>query len=111
MRLVIALVVAAAVMSGCGTVARSSGAMQVGPDTYKLTARAPMGVMIDSQKMAFTEANAHCASMAKQLMTTATSASSARGTYEVTYRCLNAGDPDLARPNLIRTPDVLIESR
>ncbi len=100
-----------ALVAGCGTVARSSGAMPIGPDTFKLTARAAMGSMVESQKMAFSEANTHCQSLGKNLLTTATSSNGDRGTYEVTFRCLNAGDPDLVRPNLQRAPDTVIQTR
>lgn len=57
------IISACALVAGCGTVAKSSGALPVGPDTYRLSARAPLGNMIESQKMAFTEANSHCASL------------------------------------------------
>ena len=95
-------------LAGCGTVARSSGAMQIGPDTYRIMARAPMASQAGSQKMAFGEANEYCTSLGKKMVTTNTKSSELDG-YEVTFRCLKDGDPDLVRPMLQRSPDTVIQ--
>lgn len=99
-----------ATLTGCGTVSKTSGAMQVGPDTFQIMARAPVGNQVESQKMAFSEANAHCAAMNKKLMTTNTRSSKHDG-FQVTFRCLKDGDPDLYRPNLQKPADTVIEVR
>ena len=83
-----------AALAGCGTVARSSGAMQIGPDTYRIMARASMANQMESQKMAFGEANGYCSSVGKKMVTTNTKSTEFDG-YEVTFRCLKDGDPDL----------------
>ena len=95
-------------LGGCGTVARSSGAMQIGPDTYRIMARASMANQLESQQMAFSEANVFCNSRSKKMVTTNTRSIESEG-YEVTFRCLNDGDRDLVRPNLQRAPDTVIE--
>ncbi len=97
-------------LSGCGTVSKSSGAMQIGPDTYRIIARASMANQLDSQKMAFAEANGFCLSLAKKMVTTNTKSNDLEG-YEVTFRCLNDGDSDLVRPIMQRTPDTVIQVR
>ena len=101
---------AIALLAGCGTVARSSGAMQIGPDTYRIMARAPMGNQLGSQQMAFSEANGFCTTMGKKMVTTNTKSTELEG-YEVTFRCLRDGDPDLVRPILQKAPDTVIQVR
>ena len=96
------------VLTGCGTVPRSSGAMQIGPDTYRIMARASMASQVESQKMAFSEANGHCSSLGKKMVTTNTKSTELEG-YEVTFRCLKDGDPDLVRPVLQKAPDTVIQ--
>ena len=95
-------------LAGCGTVARSSGAMQIGPDTYRIMARASMANEVESQKMAFGEANQYCASLGRKMMTTNTKSTEFSG-YEVTFRCLKDGDPELVRPVLQKAPDTVIQ--
>ena len=95
-------------MAGCGTVARSSGAMQVGPDTYRIMARASMASQAESQKMAFGEANLYCTSLSKKMVTTNTRSTEFDG-FELTFRCLRDGDPDLVRPILQKAPDTVIQ--
>ena len=93
---------------GCGTRERSTGAMQVGPDTFRILAEVGIGDLGRSQKKAFSEANAYCASLGKKMVTTNTKGSQYDG-YEVTFRCLKDGDPDLIRPDLQKSPDTVIQ--
>ena len=95
-------------LSACGTVSRSSGAMQLGPDTYRISARASMGNPTDSQKMALIEAKDYCTVLKREIMVIATEPSKSFGPFEVTFRCLIAGDPELVRPTLEKTPDTVI---
>ncbi len=97
-----------AALAGCGAVAKSSGAMQVGPDTYRIMARASMANQAESQRMAFGEANGYCSSLGKKMVTTNTRSTEYDG-YEVTFRCLKDGDPDLVRPVLQKAPDTVIQ--
>jgi len=99
------------ILTGCGTVPRSTGALPVGPDTYRIMARAPMGNSLESQKMAFIEAGSYCESMGRRVLVTNTRDPRDMSGYEITFRCLNAGDPDLVRPNLQKTPDTVIQVR
>lgn len=96
------------VLQGCGTVAKSSGVLQIGPDTYRVMARASIGNLIESQKMAFKEANDHCARLVRRLMTIGTLSTEYQG-YELTFRCLAEGDPELNRPTLHKAPDTVIQ--
>ena len=103
-----ALSFATVLVSGCGTVARSSGAMQVGPDTFRVMARASLGSKLESQKMAFGEANSYCGSIGRKMVTTNTQSTEYDG-FSVTFRCLKDGDPDLVRPTLQKEPDTVIQ--
>lgn len=107
------IVLFAAMLAGCGTVARSTGVMNLGPDTYRVAARASMGSVGESQRMALSEAEAHCRSMQREFVVTGTRVlqSPGGGPFEVTFRCLRAGDPDLRRPDLERAPDTVIQVR
>lgn len=98
-------------IQGCGTIPRSTGAMQLGPETYRIRARASMGNVSDSQKMAFAEAKQHCESQQRQMVVVSTETDNDYGPFEVTFRCLTPGDPDLVRPNLEKAPDTVIKIR
>lgn len=103
-------VFSALVLAGCGTVPSSSGVMQLGPDTYRVAARGPMGAVQKSQQLAFEESNRHCKTLGRAMMVIGTRqiVANGGGPYEVTYRCLLVGDPELTRPNLEPVPDVTV---
>lgn len=102
---------ALALLSGCGTVARSTGAMQLGPDTYRIAVRAPLGSVAESQRMALTEAKAYCAGLSSELLVVSTRRLEdlGGGPFEATFRCLKSGDAELQRPNLQKPPDTVIQ--
>lgn len=102
-------VASTAVLVGCGTVPSSSGVMQLGPDTYRVAARGPMGAVHKSQQIAFAEANGHCQGMGREIMVIGTKVLEDLGPYEVTFRCLRTGDADLMRPTLTPVPDKVIQ--
>lgn len=110
MRVLNLVVVAVAVLTGCGTVARSTGAMQLGPDTYRIASRASMGSVGESQRMALAEAQTYCKGLGKELLVTSTRVLQDIGTgpFEVTFRCLSPGDAELKRPNLQSVPSAVI---
>jgi len=111
-KLILASAITAAVFtSACGTVPRSSGVMQLGPDTYRVSARASLADVTESQKMAFTEAKQFCGTLKKELLVIATDRIEATGggPYEITFRCLMENDPALIRPTLERAPDTVIQ--
>lgn len=85
--------------------------MQLGPDTYRISARAALANVMESQKMALTEAKQFCGDQKKELLVIATKRIEAAGggPYEVTFRCLAANDPALIRPTLERVPDTVIQ--
>lgn len=95
-------------LTGC---AQSTGAMKMGPDTYSVAADA-LGAS-NARQVAMLEANAKCQSMGKEILVTNTSSGKdrARSVYEVTFKCLAEGDPDLLRPQYESAPDIVIENR
>lgn len=103
--------IACILLAGCGAVPRSTGVMQVGPDTFRVSARGSVGNVMESQKMAFSESSNHCKSLGRELIVIATNQIEAigGGPYEVTFRCLNKSDPELVRPTLERAPDTVIK--
>ncbi len=98
-------------LAGCGAIPNSSGVMQLGPDTYRVSARGSLGSVQKSQMLAFAEANQHCQSLGRSIRVVSTELIEANGggPYEVTYRCLLAGDSDLTRPNLEPKSDLTIK--
>lgn len=100
----------ALVLSACGTIATSTGPMEIGPDTWRIAAKDGMKGAAGGQKMALAEANSHCQGMQRQIVVTATQQRDPPyGAFEITYRCLKAGDADLVRPNLMKAPDTVIQ--
>jgi hypothetical protein len=95
-------------LTGC---AQSTGVMKMGPDTFSVTADA-LGAS-NAKQIALTEASGQCQSMGKEILVTNTSSGKdrARSVYEVTFRCLAKGDPELQRPYYESAPDVVVESR
>lgn len=105
------LILVSLALFGCGTVPSSSGVLPLGPDTYRISARASMGAESQSQKMAVLEGHQHCKSINREFIVTGTKVLKANGGYEITFRCLLANDPELTRPNLERVPDSVIQIR
>lgn len=105
------LSLAALAVAGC---ASSSGVLKLGPDTYSVSAVAPPGEggRTGAQRIALTEANQHCAQQSREILVTNMAGSSdpmGRGGFQVTFRCLSKGDPELMRPDFQRPADVRIE--
>jgi hypothetical protein len=93
----------------CGLVPRSTGVMPLGPDTWRVAARSSGGNSTDSQKMAMDEALTYCKGLGKQLLVIGTKREQYGGPFEVSFRCLQSGDPELQRPVLERSPDAVIK--
>ena len=93
------LVLAAASVAGC---ASSSGALSLGPDTYRISAsRHNMaGGAPSAESDALTQAQAHCKSLGRELLVVNTTVGFDRPhyTFMATFRCLKQGDPALVRP-------------
>lgn len=104
----------AAAVAGC---AQSSGALQMGPDTFNLSVHAApaRGGETGAKRLAFEEAAAKCAGMNRELLvknvSSGPSSHFAGGTVDIIFRCLPAGDPELIRPRYDAPPSVVIEDR
>jgi hypothetical protein len=98
-------------LASCGAVPRSTGVMLLGPDTYRVSARASMARADESQRMALAEANSYCAQLKSQILVVSIERPDPFGPTDVTFRCLKEGDPDLVRPNIERSPDTVIKIR
>jgi hypothetical protein len=103
-------------LSGCLT--SSTGVIPFGPDTYTVTAQSELGGITEAKKKAIAESNSHCQSIEKQMMPVSINSSTPLDvfgdpipTYEITFRCLSEGDPDLHRPNMVKEADIVIENR
>lgn len=93
------------IMTGCAT--KSSGVLQLGPDTYSVSVASSK--TIDARKVALNEAKAFCVGIEKELLVTNTRGPSYD--LEVVFRCLNKGDPELVRPVYRDVPNTVIEDR
>lgn len=96
---------------GCGLKTYSSGILQMGPDTYSVSADDLNAST--AKQAALGQAQAHCTSLGKELLVTNTKSfrDGARSVYDVTFLCLSKGDPQLARPIYSKEPDVVIEDK
>ena len=98
-------------LTGCAT--KSSGVLQLGPDTYSVIVEVNYNFQstrpLDARKAALNEAKAFCVGIGKELLVTNTRRPS--GDVEVVFRCLNKGDPELVRPVYRDVPDTVIEDR
>ena len=83
----------------------------MGPDTYSVSADDLNAST--AKQAALSQAQNHCKGHGKEILVTNTRASqgSARTVYDVTFRCLVAGDPELTRPTYSTPPDIRIEDR
>lgn len=97
--------------SGCGLQTYSSGVLPMGPDTYSISADDLNAST--AKRSALSQAEAHCSSLKKLLLVTNANVAArrARTVYDVTFRCLEPGDPELVRPVYEQAPDVTIEDR
>jgi len=90
----------------------------MGPDTYTITGTSDFGGAAGAKKVALIEANQYCQAMGKHLLPLNTNegtrldwAGDPVGHYSLDFRCLNANDPEMRRPNMQKTPDVVVEHR
>ena len=85
----------------------------MGPDTYSVTASKHnmSGGAAAAQTNALSLANNKCETLSKEVLVVNTSTSFDRPfyTYSVTFRCLEKGDSQLARPSYKKEPDVIIQ--
>lgn len=98
-----------ALLTGC---ASTTDVMKMGPETYRVSAAASpaRGGPAGAQGMALEAANKYCTKDSKEILVVNTATFHGAGSSEVTFRCLDKGDPELQqRPDYRKTPDVLIE--
>jgi len=116
MRSLVAVITIAITVAGCQ---RSTGILPAGPDTYTVTERvAPiLGGGEEAQRRALTEANAFCGQQSRQfvpvMMNQAGNLINPYGPtgYSVTFRCLLADDPAIAKYRLEAAPNFILEER
>jgi hypothetical protein len=94
------------ILSACGS---TGTVMQMGPDTYTVTASKHnmSGGASDAQNNALASATAYCSSMGKDLLVKNAFSSFERPyySYSITFRCLAESDPALKRPTDRKSPD------
>lgn len=87
----------------------SSGVQKLGPDTYRVSSddRNPSV----ATKASLQAANAHCTSLGREIVVTnqVDTPQNLRSVSDVTFMCLGKGDPQLARPQYERAPQIRIE--
>lgn len=107
MKRVILLLLVAFFCSGCFTT--TSNVLPFGPDTFTVIAENDVDDSVAAKNNAIMKANQHCKDLGKQFLPV--TATSSIGKYDLTFRCLNANDPELQRPVWESAPDVVIENK
>jgi hypothetical protein len=115
-----AVMIATALALGACTTSRSTGILPAGPDTYTLTERfAPIvGGRDEAERQALTKADAFCTEKGRKFvpsnMGQAGNLANVNGPttgYAVTFKCLAADDPAVAKYQLGQAPNIIIEQR
>lgn len=109
-------VLALAALAGC---ASHTGVVPMGRDTFMIARQAATGLpgLGNMKAEIIAEGAAHCRALGKELQVVSTQETQPPyilGNYprsEITFMCLAAGDPELQRPRLQKTPDAVIELR
>lgn len=108
------IIAAAAAIAGC---ASTSEVTPVGRDTYMVGSSAYGGHMSPTEvkALSFRRANEFCAARGKVMVPSATQSTGVRGWSplgaEVTFLCVDEGDPANARVQMRKEPDTVIEMR
>lgn len=108
-----ALIVSFALV-GC---ASHTGIVSMGKDTYMIAKQQATGFpgLGNMKAEIISEASRHCTALGKELQIVTTQETQPPyilGNYprsEIQFMCLSAGDPELRRPKLEKTPDTVIE--
>lgn len=100
-------------LCGCAT----SGVLPLGPDTYTISTSNEISPAY-AKKAAITEASEFCQKQGKHMVPLNVRQGAhvdAFGdniaTYDYNFRCVAEDDPELARPNMRKEADVVIETR
>lgn len=99
--------------------ASHTGIVQMGQDTYMIAKQQATGFpgLGNMKAEIIGEASRHCAGLGKELQIVSTQETQPPyilGNYprsEIQFMCLAAGDRELQRPKLQKTPDAVIEVR
>lgn len=102
----------ALLVTGCAV---SSSVSMLGPDTYTLSVASDSTLasgMLRAKTKALDDASQYCASMGKNIVVThiETGKDSGFRIANINFKCLNSGDPELTRPDLMPAPDIVIEN-
>jgi len=91
-------------LSGCGLETYSTRVLEAGPDTFTVATDDPSASI--AMQAAVGQAQVHCGNLSKEILITNRSATAVgdRHVYEVTFRCLAKGDPELTRSASGRLP-------
>lgn len=91
----------------------SSGPVPMGKDTYLIT-KGGIGSLISAVSLKadlYKEANAFCHREGKEFQPIRERIDESVKSAEVQFRCLSKEDPEFQRPNLERSPDVVIRNK
>lgn len=108
------LLLTAIALAACSS---TSGVQRLGPDTYLLSTQVMFGPNKagSSRTAALAQAGEYCAQQGKEILVddfkTAGHAMSVTGDTQLTFKCLNKGDPDLRRPTYTQPATIVIEDR
>jgi hypothetical protein len=91
-----AVFAAAVLLAGC----TDTGPIKIGPDTYSISTRVPLGGPASAKGQALQEANTFCSSQSREILLDHETSSECAlhggcGEAEITFYCLNPGDPQL----------------
>ena len=110
--------IATTLMASFVAACASTGAVSIGKDTYMISDRANNGYTSAGTIKAgiYREAVAFCNKRKQQFQVVRENSVDGRpnswnwASAELQFRCLNEGDPELARPNLKKEADVVIQN-
>jgi hypothetical protein len=97
-----------AALSACAVAPKSTGVVDLGGNTFRVTARGAMGVPAQSRKVALTQADEFCAARNQAMQVTETGKAPLAGPYEVTFTCLPDTDPE-ATTNVVKRPPTAVQ--
>jgi hypothetical protein len=100
-----------------GACAQSTGVLPMGPDTFSIATSDELGGVVAAKRAAVMEASTFCSSRGQQMIAMQSQSSVKKdwagdsiGHHDFTFRCLNAGDPQLGRPVIGGSQQSLIVS-
>ncbi|WP_422828784.1 hypothetical protein [Variovorax sp. HJSM1_2] len=91
-------------LSACGITPKSSGIVDLGQNSYQITARGSLGVPAESRTLAMSEADAFCADKGRAMQVTETGKAPLTGPYQLTFECKAEDNPEGGKPVVKRPP-------